>query len=277
LLGWRLEREELPGDAAFRKRLTAAARATLGANLERRKWFEDLRDVLAGEGITALPIKGVDVAFVLYPSPACRPFTDVDLLVSPDNYAAAGDVLTREGFAPLKREPRWWPGRTWRRGGVLVDLHWSPAAALPPRRGMAELVYHIGGEDDIKNEFRLLVAVCHAQNHFFSLPLIYFWEGARLAAGVDPETYARMARLWSAVRATRLVLEWAGSFFGVPSPAPAAGWLARVAAPAAAGAEMGRGARAALTYALSLDNPWAAFAWGFKRPAWAREILTRGD
>jgi hypothetical protein len=278
LLAFRLGDQDLPGGERFGEDLRSRGRNVLAANLWRRKLFAELRGTLAAAGIPALPIKGVDVAFASFPSPSCRPMTDIDVLVSPDNYRAAQRVLRREGFIPGPHEPRWWPGRTFSRGGgEAVDLHWSPAAGLPPRRGMASLCYLGGNEKDLREEFRLLVSVCHHQNHFFSLPLLYFYETLLLARRVSWPRYWSLARRWSVVRVTAFVLGLARSFFGGESPAGKFGILKTLAARALSGVDPGRGARAAAVYAASLDNPAAAFAWGFRKPTWAEEVLTRGS
>jgi hypothetical protein len=276
LMACRLGDEALPAGEAFAERLRSRGRTVLAANLLRRKLFDELKGTLAAAGIPSLPIKGVDVAFASFPHPSCRPMTDVDVLVSPDNYRAAQEVLRREGFTPGPREPRWWPGRTFSRGGEAVDLHWSPAAGLPPRRGMASLCYLGGNERALREEFRLLVSVCHHQNHFFSLPLLYYYETLLLAGRVSWSRYWPLARRWSVVRVTAFVLGLARSFFGGDAPAGKFSILKTLAASALSGADPGRGARAAAVYAASLDNPAAAFAWGFRKPAWAEEVLTRG-
>jgi hypothetical protein len=275
MLGYRIDGAAFPVYEPFVNELKARNRVVMAANLLRRKLFEDLRGRLAEVGIPAIPIKGVDLAFEAFPSPACRPMTDIDILVSPDNYRAAQDLLQREGFSPGPREPRWWPGRTFGRQGEAVDLHWSPAAAFPPRRGMASLCYLGDDEKTPKEEFRMLVSICHHQNHFFSLPLMYYYETLLLADRVTWPRYWALARGWSVVRATRFVLQLARSFFGASSAVGNFDILKTLAAPALAGADPGRGVRAAALYAFSLDNPGAALAWGFRRPAWAKEVLTR--
>lgn len=276
LLAFRAQKSALPGDDVFQEYLRATAVRTLAVNLKLRKQFEEVRGVLARAGIIALPLKGVDLAFTVYPSPACRPMADVDILVPPEHYGAAQEVLRSEGFVPVRREPRWWPARLFRRGEELVDLHWSPAAALPPRRGMATLCYV--GCDDAKSsreEFRLLVSVCHHQNHFFALPLLCLWETAWLTRRVSWSGYVGLARRWGIVRATEFVLSLAASFFGIRGAARPFPILRAVTAPAAAGGPNIRGMRAAVAYALSLDNPVSAFAAAFRRPAWARAVVTR--
>jgi hypothetical protein len=275
LLAYRLGERDFPADGNFKEVLRSGAREVLAANLVWRKLYEELRDTLAAAGVRALPIKGVDVAFTVYPSPACRPMTDIDVLVSPDDYGAAEGVLEREGFVPFPQAPRWWPGRTFTRKGATVDLHWSPAAGVPGRRAVASR-YFAGDERTVGDEFRLLVSVCHQQNHFFSLTLLDYYEALLLARRVSWRRYWPLARRWGAARATRFVLAVARSFFGGASAAGRFSMLKTVAAPALSGADPGRGARVAAVYALSLDNPAAAFAGGLRRPAWAKKILTRG-
>jgi hypothetical protein len=275
LLAYRLRGRDFPADGKFVAGLQVLAREVLAANLIRRKSFEALRDRLAAAGVPALPIKGIDVAFAAYPSPACRPMTDVDILVSPESYKAAGDVLRREGFVPLPEEPRWWPARTFGRTGEMVDLHWSPAAALPPRNASSSDLAR--NPETAGDEFRLLVSVCHHQNHFFSLPLLDYYEALLLAGRVSWPRYWSLARRWGALRATRFVLALARSFFGGRATAGKFGILKTLARPALSGADVGRGRRAAAVYASSLDNPAAALTWGIRRPNWTKQILTRGS
>jgi hypothetical protein len=275
LLAYRLGDRDIPADGDFKEALRSGAREVLAANLAWRKLYEDLRDILAAAGIRALPMKGVDVAFNVYPNPACRPMSDVDILVSPDDYGAAEGVLEREGFVSFPRAARWWPGRAFTRKGVTVDLHWSPAAALPARRAVASR-HFAGDEKIVGDEFRLLVSVCHHQNHFFSLTLLDYYETLLLARRVSWRRYWPLARRWGAARATRFVLAVARSLFGDGSAAGSFGVLKTLVGPTLSGGDPGRGARAAAVYAFSLDNPARAFAWALRRPSWIKEILARG-
>ena len=273
LLAYRLRSCDFPAADDFKEKLRPRGPEVLAANLIRRKLYDELREILATAGVPALPIKGVDLAFAAYPSPACRPMTDIDVLVSPDDYETAGDVLRREGFTPLPKEPRWWPARTFSRRGEMVDLHWSPAAAAPPRRASASAFVR-----DLKtatDEFRLLVCVCHHRNHFFSLQLLDYYEAILLAGRVSWPRYWLLARRWGALRTTRFVLALARFFFGGASTAGKFGILKALARPSLSGADVGRGRRAAAVYTSSLDNPAAALVWSIRRPMWAKEILTR--
>lgn len=275
LLAYRLRGRDFPADRKFVAGLRALAREVLAANLLRWKSYEGLHRKLAAAGIPALPIKGIDVAFASYPTPACRPMTDIDLLVAPEDFEGAGTVLVKEGFSPIPGERPWWPSTTFMRDGETADVHWSPAAALPPRRETASRTFreNVNGPGD---EFRLLVSVCHHQNHFFSLPLLDYYETLLLAGRVSWPRYWPLARRWGALRATRFVFALARFFFGRGSTVGKFGILKTLARPAFSGADVGRGRRAAAVYALSLDNPAAALAWSMRRLNWTRQILTRG-
>lgn len=57
-----------------------------------------LLDVFETEGIAVVPLKGPTLAESLYPDPALRPFSDLDLLVHKEDVPAALQLLTREGY-----------------------------------------------------------------------------------------------------------------------------------------------------------------------------------
>jgi hypothetical protein len=272
LIGCAFGARDLAAAEEFKAHALARAREVLAANLVWRRLFEEVRARLAAAGITALAIKGVDLAFAVYPSPACRPMTDVDVLVSPENFEGAAAVLEREGYAPMPESRPWWPSRTFSRAREIVDLHWSPAAAIPPRKEEASRLF-AGGAGPVRDELRLLVSVCHHRNHFFTLPLLDFYETLLLAERVSWPRYWRLARRWSSVRATRFALALARSFFEGAARAGGFGALACLSGPSLAGASAGRGARI-VAYALSLDNPAAALGWSFRKPGWLKKILT---
>lgn len=70
-------------------------------------WMRRVRQVqarLAGRGIQPLALKGIALAHVAYPNPGLRPMDDLDLLVAPDESAAALDALADDGWrSPLAR------------------------------------------------------------------------------------------------------------------------------------------------------------------------------
>jgi hypothetical protein len=272
LVGHVLASRESPVAEEFKAYALTRAREVLASNLVWRRLFERVRDRLAAAGIPAIAIKGVDLAFAAYPSPACRPMTDVDILVSPEDFEEAAAIIEREGMAPIPEGRPWWPSRTFSRAGEIVDLHWSPAAAIPPRKEQASRLF-TGEAEEMRDELRLLVSVCHHRNHFFTLSLLDFYETLLLAERVSWPRYWGLARRWSSVRATRFALMLARSFFEGRAGAGGFGTLAFLSGPSLAGASAGRGARV-VAYALSLDNPAAALGWSFRKPGWLKKILT---
>ena len=56
---------------------------------------------LRGAGLPAMVLKGPALAETVYPSPATRPMTDVDLLVRPHHVGAADGVLVGLGYRPV--------------------------------------------------------------------------------------------------------------------------------------------------------------------------------
>lgn len=90
----------------------------------------ELATALRMSGIRPLLIKGRAVAQWLYDDPCEREYGDIDLLVDPDVYSAAGATLARLGYvdtsAGLLRDERPASQGTWIREGerrISVDLH----------------------------------------------------------------------------------------------------------------------------------------------------------
>ena len=78
-----------------------------------------------------LAFKGHSVARVLYPHPACRPTSDFDLLISPEQVAQAQAWLAAAGYSPLQAFAGilWLGAQSWSRAidgkarqGGIADL-----------------------------------------------------------------------------------------------------------------------------------------------------------
>jgi hypothetical protein len=96
---------------------------------------------LRGAGVPALAIKGPVSALLGYGDLGLRRFSDLDLLVAPDDVTAAASYLERRGYVPRFTLSPPWLARLVRsnyellfhhphphpNGGRLVDLHWSLA------------------------------------------------------------------------------------------------------------------------------------------------------
>jgi hypothetical protein len=92
--------------------------------------FKKLRDLLAENGIDVLLLKGPHLGHTVYNLPKERLYSDLDILVKPDNFEKAADLLLANGFKPFaynifapetQRDFKHWEYRSpW---GVLVELH----------------------------------------------------------------------------------------------------------------------------------------------------------
>jgi hypothetical protein len=68
----------------------------------------------ARKGVHGIVLKGMDTAFACFPDPGARPMSDIDLLVAPDDEAAANEVLAGLGYV-AGRANSLPPARNWRR------------------------------------------------------------------------------------------------------------------------------------------------------------------
>lgn len=129
------------------------------------------------QGISAIVIKGEDFADRLYRQPGLRPFRDIDLLLSPDDYRAANDMLPRLGFraseADLKHSEGYgeisWTSTT--PPEVSLETHWNLINSPAQRRQTSVTLAHLALAESTVNGRRsprptpaslLLMATVHA-------------------------------------------------------------------------------------------------------------------
>jgi glycosyltransferase involved in cell wall biosynthesis len=137
------------------------------------------------DGIRPLLVRGPAVARWLYDDPAERPYGDVDLLVAPGSYGAAGEALARLGFedrsAGLRIDEHHPNESHWvrvRDRHVCVDLHHSLSlVAVAPAIAWARLTAGSGRlaiagiEIDIPSPAaHLVVLALHAAHHGVEQP-----------------------------------------------------------------------------------------------------------
>jgi hypothetical protein len=132
---------------------------------------------LRAEGIRAILLKGAATAHWLYADPLQRPYWDIDLLVSPADFAPAEAVLARRGFdvalATTRAAEKSYNERHWFRGGILVDLHhalyWPTLDASDVWRILtdrSEVLELAGGKVEVLAEpARALLLCMHAAQH----------------------------------------------------------------------------------------------------------------
>lgn len=124
---------------------------------------DNVVSVLAGHGIAAARLKGVWIAGVLYPDPAMRPMTDVDLLVHPDQTDAAVAALLATGYVVVPGQELDGPSKrlhvpqlTHPERGIPIELHHRIARTIPPARLTALL-----GTDAIDGDLPIAGHVLH--------------------------------------------------------------------------------------------------------------------
>jgi hypothetical protein len=139
-------------------------------------------------GVPCILLKGPTLADWLYERGALRPYVDSDLLVRPDQVAAAERILAELGFAP-ETATLASHGMSWRRAdGAMVDLHMNlpglglqvdaqrpgPLPAEKAWSRLAELTepMSVGGTTVmvLTSSARALLVVLHAAHHGAELP-----------------------------------------------------------------------------------------------------------
>lgn len=186
--------------------------------LARHQADEILRD------IEAIPLKGLDLAHRLYPSPGLRDMGDLDLLIRRSDLRDADAALRRLGYAP-EFDPDLVDGGTlnaveyWRDGAMPVHLHWHLSNASLPH-----FMYRIDADEVWKNArggllapHHLLVTLCeHALKHSFA-ELIHLTDIELASRGVDWALVADTSKRWGLEHAVHFALVLLRDLAGVES------------------------------------------------------------
>lgn len=123
---------ELPAQA--QQRLDSAYWATAARNTRLLQALRAILDLLSGQGIPVIVLKGAALAEPLYGNIALRPMGDLDLLLHREDMPRAVAALGEVGYRPAHAEPR--PGAHLAHEielmlyqasapDLLVELHWS--------------------------------------------------------------------------------------------------------------------------------------------------------
>lgn len=152
LLGWWLENGQLSASGTVEDKLRHQLHAN-GARMARLlDRTDDLAKLLARSGIDVTVLKGAQTAPGYFPSEACRPMSDIDLLVAPDDAIEGERVLKAADYRLIGRTPfeSTWQHRTATREPLTMvsleaddpwslDLHVSLDVAGPPGTPPARL------------------------------------------------------------------------------------------------------------------------------------------
>ncbi|MFO7535673.1 MAG: nucleotidyltransferase family protein [Kiritimatiellia bacterium] len=225
----------------------------------------DLLAALHAAGVGVIPLKGAWLAERVYEDGACRPMSDIDLLVSAESLpraraavesigyattdfymdeARSKHVRYRKADAPLPLELHW---RLWHENSENIDepdpahvwtglreerLHGVPVLVFPPERQLAHLAQHILA-------------------HGLTVPLKAYLDLILLIQRYAPTMeLARLedeARAWRVAFGTKFVLRVAGDIGEIPLPPALAAYVNM-------GGQFEEARRAALTAALQLTG-----------------------
>ena len=180
-------------------------------------------------GVPFIVLKGPQFADRLYPDPALRPFTDLDLLLPKDALASARRCLQDIGYRACRDPGGKYPGRygeeSWRlpdQPGGTVELHWNMVNSPPLRRRLSVEYEDLAPADGetVTPSALLLMAVVHAaaSNRFDRLHLLCdIVQAARDAAGpLDADWLRETAARTGSAFALATGLRLAGEAFREP-------------------------------------------------------------
>jgi hypothetical protein len=198
-------------------------------------------------GIPVIPLKGPALAETLYPRPALRPASDLDLLIPCETLVEVDGALRDLGYRRAPDEHSWSFDAAFDRAtvyegpaGVRADVHWSFVS--DPRyswnEGASRAVWdravriRVAGEDalGLGPEDLLLYLALHLAVHHGLAGLLWYWDLARLlqhsGTRLDWTAVVERAARWRVVRVLAFVLRGVEDLFGPSVPAPVMARLA---------------------------------------------------
>ncbi len=191
----------------------------------------------ADERIPAIVLKGAFLAETVYPHPALRPLSDIDVLVRTEDRLRVDGALRDHGYRRGEDAHSWafdvaYDSATFYDGpgGARVDIHWrllnDPRYAWDDRQ--AEAVWEravavtLGGEPALGlcPEDLVLSLAAHLAVHHGLSGLVWYWDVAlvlnRWSTSIDRETLVTRAGQWRVRRALFSVLLRLRELFAVP-------------------------------------------------------------
>ena len=221
-----------------RRRLTAGVAASAARHLLMTRELGVVLRHLAAAGIEAIVLKGPVLAETVYPHPALRPFSDLDVLVRPADRLRADTVLCGLGHRRVADEHSWefdvaYDGATLYEtaGSVRIDLHW--ALLTEPRfvwKGDEAGIWDravpitVAGQAarGLGREDLVLYLAAHLAVHHALVGLLRTWDVALLlerdGGALDWSTVLARAAHWRVRHALFFVLLGAHAAFDAPVP-----------------------------------------------------------
>ena len=241
-LGFALSRH--PDDAvppAVAGRLRGCFRQSLARHVVASGHLAALLGALNEASIPVIPLKGAVLAETVYPHPALRPMSDLDVLVHPHDRLRTDAVLRGLGYRPGEDAHSF--GFDMRHdaavvydgpGGARVDMHWrllnDPRFAWD--HAGAEAVWKrarpvtLAGQPALAlaPEDLVLASAAHLAIHHGLSGLLWYWDLALVSdrLPLDWDVLACRARRWRVRGALAFVLDGVHARFGLDDAARAA-------------------------------------------------------
>ena len=250
---------------AVREQLKRRLADGIAGQLIRSRELGQLLKRFESERIPVIPLKGPALAETLYPDPALRPCTDLDLLIRREHLDSVDNLLLGLGYRRLADAHSFQFDIAFDRAtlyeapsGIHVDLHWGlvsdPRYSWDEREGLAvwdrAVRVRVAGQEALGlcPEDLLLYLAVHLAVHHALVGLLWYYDLylviERWADTLDWEALIARASRWR----VRAALYWAllelEMLFGTRAPAQvmariepqgpraaAMGWLLRHRAP----------------------------------------------
>ena len=102
------------------------ARQVAAAGYLAHRWaLAQVDELFSAQGIAYVVMKGVHVRECIYPDPALRSASDIDILIAPHDRRRAAQMLMDNGFTAQVLPKNISFEASFRKGPVDIDLHWS--------------------------------------------------------------------------------------------------------------------------------------------------------
>jgi hypothetical protein len=161
-----------------------------------RRTLEEIAASFGAASIPWLPIKGADYAWSLYPEPALRPVSDLDILVHPARFDDAMACLGEAGYRARFASVATLHAQTFeRRRHEIVDLHRSVFQPLRSNAKLDEMWHRASASTDesflgstrFEPADRFLLHLSHMARHEFVVPLVSYVDAHQLLATLGDE------------------------------------------------------------------------------------------
>jgi hypothetical protein len=209
-----------------RRRIQVAA-MTLAVDVDTAEVVRALR----GKGVEPVLLKGPALGRLLHPGAGLRPYSDIDLMVAPDDLARTEATLDELGYAPdpppLPPEPPRRHATSWRQPGrTAVDLHQCLHFVAAPAERTWELVRRDAATIDVAGTPVLAPGCGMLAMHLALHAAVSGHDTPRILEDLERAVATLPRPVWHNARALAAELDVLGSFGGGLAMCPAGANLA---------------------------------------------------